>query len=275
MRLSVIISTYNSPEWLEKVLWGYSVQRHSDFEILIADDGSGGEIRERIDQLRRLTGLEIRHVWHEDEGYRRQTILNKAIMESATPYLIFTDGDCIPRKDFLSVHIEHAEKGRFLSGGYCKLPMNLSKLISKDDILQQRSFDFSWLSKNGLRGSSQRRKLTARGNWGKFLDFVTPASPTFNNCNSSAWRDDIISVNGYDERMQYGGADREIGERLSNAGIAGKQIRHQAIVIHLDHHRGYKTEESVRKNIAIRKEVNRNKTNWTPYGIKKDSIGRQ
>ena len=274
MKISVIISTYNSPEWLEKVLWGYSVQKHPDFEILIADDGSGGEIRERIDQLRLITGMDIRHVWHEDEGYRRQMILNKAILETSTPYIIFTDGDCIPRNDFLSVHVALAEKkGRFLSGGYCKLPMSLSNLISRDDILQQRSFEFPWLHKNGLRGSSQRRKLTARGSWGKFLDFITPASPTFNNCNSSAWKKDIIAVNGYDERMQYGGADREFGERLSNAGILGKQIRHRAIVIHLDHDRGYKTEESVRKNIAIRKEVKRNNVNWTPYGIKKDIPG--
>ena len=73
--------------------------------------------------------------------------------------------------------------------------------------------------------------------------------------------------------MQYGGADREIGERLTNAGILGKQIRHQAIVIHLDHDRGYKTEESVSKNITIRKEVKRNKVNWTPHGIKKDTPG--
>jgi glycosyltransferase involved in cell wall biosynthesis len=272
MRISVIISTYNSPEWLEKVLWGYSVQKHRDFEILIADDGSGGEIRERIDQLRVITGMDIRHVWHEDEGYRRQMILNKAILETSTPYIIFTDGDCIPRNDFLSVHVDLAEKGRFLSGGYCKLPMSLSKLISREDILQQRSFEFTWLQENGLRGSSQRRKLTA-GAWGKFLDFITPASPTFNNCNSSAWKEDILAVNGYDERMQYGGADREIGERLSNSGILGKQIRHQAIVIHLDHARAYKTEESVQKNIAIRKEVRRNKVNWTPYGIKKDLQG--
>ena len=122
MKVSVIISTYNSPEWIEKVLWGYSVQKHRDFEILIADDGSGGEIQERIDRLRSVTGMDIRHVWHEDEGYRRQTILNKAILETSTRYLIFTDGDCVPRNDFLSVHVTHAEKGRFLSGGYCKFP---------------------------------------------------------------------------------------------------------------------------------------------------------
>ena len=33
-------STYNSEEWLEKVIWGFSVQTTKDFEIIITDDGS-------------------------------------------------------------------------------------------------------------------------------------------------------------------------------------------------------------------------------------------
>ncbi len=267
MKVSVIMSTYNSPDWLEKVLWGYAVQTYKDFEILIADDGSGEETLKRIDHMRNITNLDIRHVWHEHQGYRRQTILNKAIVEASTDYIIFTDGDCIPRKDFVSVHVAHIEKGRFLSGGYCKLPMDVSKMISQNDILRQQCFDFKWLYKNGLRGASQKRKLMATRRWGRFLDFITPATATFNNCNSSAWKEDLIAVNGYDERMRYGGPDREIGERLENFGVKGKQIRHQAIVVHLDHARGYKTQDSIEKNLAIRREVRKKKITWTPYGI--------
>lgn len=271
MRVSVIISTFNSPDWLEKVLWGYAVQNYKDFEIIIADDGSDENTRKRIDHMRNVTTLTIRHLWHEHQGYRRQTILNKAILEASTPYIIFTDGDCIPRKDFVMVHVKHAKKGRFLSGGYCKLPMEVSKLISKDDIMRQQCFDFKWLFNNGLRGASQKRKLTASPAWGKFLDLITPATATFNNCNSSAWKEDLVAVNGYDERMKYGGPDREIGERLENFGVRGSQIRHQAIVVHLDHARGYKTKESIEKNLAIRREVRKRKIKWTPYGIKQEN----
>lgn len=272
MKVSVIISTYNSPDWLEKVLWGYAAQDHKEFEIIIADDGSDDKTRERIDYMSSETGMEIRHVWHEDQGYRRQTILNKTILTASTEYLVFTDGDCIPRKDFLAVHVKHAQKGRFLSGGYCKLPMDLSKLISKEDIMNHRCFDIKWLSSKGLKGSSQKRKLSAGSGWGAFLDVITPANASFNNCNSSAWKEDVIAVNGYDERMQYGGSDREIGERLNNLGIKGKQIRHRAIVIHLDHARGYKTKDSVAKNQDIRKNTRRSKIVWTPYGIRQGEI---
>ena len=79
----------------------------------------------------------------------------------------------------------------------------------------------------------------------------------------------MIAINGYDERMKYGGPDREFGERLENYGVKGKQIRHKAIVLHLDHARGYKTPESLAANLAIRKEVRIKKIKWTPFGIEK------
>lgn len=267
MKVSVIISTYNASEWLEKVLWGYTCQLHKDFEIIVADDGSGEPTREIIRFFQENSSLEIYHVWHEDKGYRRQMILNQAILASHTEYLIFTDGDCIPRNDFVITHVMQAEKGFFLSGGYCKLPMDISRVIQKENILNCESFKLKWLRAYGPVGPSQTRKLFAKGKLADFFDFVTPAKPTFNNCNSSAWKEDILAVNGYDERMQYGGADREIGERLVNYGVMGKQIRHRAIVLHLDHSRSYRTEDSIEKNLAIRKQTRRQRASWTPYGI--------
>ena len=99
MRLSVIISTYNVPQWLEKVIWGYAAQSHQDFELLIADDGSTEETAVCIQQLQRAVGLAIEHIWHEHNGFRKCTILNKAIVAAANEYLVFADGDCVPRWD--------------------------------------------------------------------------------------------------------------------------------------------------------------------------------
>jgi glycosyltransferase involved in cell wall biosynthesis len=268
MKVTVIISTFNAPEWLEKVIWGYSCQTHKDFSIVIADDGSGPETKILIDKLTDETGLDITHLWHPHKGYRRQTILNRAIVESKGDYLILTDGDCIPRKDFVAIHVAQAEKGRFLSGGYCKLSMKVSKSITRKDIVSQNCFDAAWLKGIDSLGRSQSRKLNANGFTGFFFDMVTTAKASFNNCNSSAWKEDMLAVNGYDERMQYGGADREIGERLTNNGIRGKQIRHRAIVVHLDHARGYKTKESISHNKAIRKETRTRSLKRTPFGIR-------
>ncbi|NDI99833.1 glycosyltransferase [Flavobacterium sp. LaA7.5] len=270
MKISVIVSTYNAEKWLEKVLIGYSNQTYKDFEVIIADDGSRESTKALIDRYAAGYPVPLRHLWHEDKGYRRQEILNIAIVEAANEYIIMTDGDCIPREDFVAVHAKFAEKGRFLSGGYCKLPMSTSEAITKEDIETQRCFDVNWLKSIDKLGFSQKLKLSSSPVLATVLDTVTTTTPSFNNCNSSGFKADMIAINGYDERMKYGGPDREFGERLENYGVKGKQIRHKAICLHLDHSRGYKTPESLAANLAIRKEVKENKIKWTPYGIVKE-----
>jgi Glycosyltransferases involved in cell wall biogenesis len=161
MKLSVIMTTYNSPLWLEKVLWGYSVQSHRDFEIIIGDDGSTRETADLIERMKRETDLDIRHLWQEDDGFRKCRILNKAILAADADYLVFTDGDCIPRADFLAVHAREAAPNTFLSGGYHKLPMSTSEAITRDDILSGRCFNLKWLKEHGLKASYKNSKLTA------------------------------------------------------------------------------------------------------------------
>ena len=145
--------------------------------------------------------------------------------------------------------------------------MKVSKAISNQDIFEQRCFKVSWLKAIDILGRSQERKLRANAITGPLLDWITTAKATFNNCNTSAWKKDIVAVNGYDERMKYGGADREIGERLQNFGIRGKQIRHRAIVLHLDHERAYKTTESISYNWAIRQDTRKRRVMRTPFGM--------
>ncbi|MBA3985830.1 MAG: glycosyltransferase family 2 protein, partial [Flavobacteriales bacterium] len=232
--ISIIISTYNSEKWLQKVLWGYENQSETNFEILIADDGSTSKTKNLIDSFITNSSLQIRHIWHEDSGFQKTKILNKAIQNSSTPYLLFSDGDCIPRKDFVARHLLHREKGYYLSGGYFKLPMNISEMITQEDIVMQKPFDIKFLKENGLTNSFRNNKLTAKGLKEKLLNALTPTEATWNGHNSSGWKEDILEVNGFDERMQYGGEDRELGERLFNLGLKAKQLRYSAICVHLD-----------------------------------------
>src|SRR5688572_30522466 len=105
MIVSVIISTYNNPAWLQKVIWGYECQTYKDFELIIADDGSWRPTKELVEKFQRESSLNIKYVWHPDNGFQKSAILNQAILVSSTEYLIFSDGDCIPRKDFVEIHI--------------------------------------------------------------------------------------------------------------------------------------------------------------------------
>jgi glycosyltransferase involved in cell wall biosynthesis len=266
---SVIMSTYNQPKWLKKALIGYEQQSFKNFEIIIADDGSTKETEAIIEQFKNTSNVSITHVWQEDKGFRKTIILNKAIQKTQASYLIFTDGDCIPRADFVATHLKLKKENCFLSGGYFKLPKQISEAISEDDIKTQRCFDKHWLLNQGLKKSFKTNKLTTSGFKEQFLNRMTPTKATFDGMNVSVWKNDVIEINGFDERMEYGGEDREIGERLMNLGIKPIQIRYSAICLHLDHERSYVNETALEKNKAIRKETKKHKSIWTDFGLTK------
>ena len=267
--ISIIISTYNSEDWLEKVMWSYEAQTFKNFEMVIADDGSKQPTFDLLEKMKSEVGYPIIHVWHEDNGFQKSQILNKAILACNADYILMSDGDCMAREDYVQVHINEREEGYFLSGGYFMLPMDISKLITKEDILTQRCFDVTWLKSHGLKSSFKNNKLTAKGVKRKLLNTMTPTNASWNGHNASGWKKDILAVNGFDERMQYGGQDRELGERLFNYGIKSKQIRYSAVCLHLDHPRGYKTKESIDKNLKIRAHTKKAKVTKTPFGIEK------
>ena len=267
--VGIVISTYNNPLWLEKTLWGYENQSFRDFEIIIADDGSGEETKNLITQFKEKGILNISHVWQPDNGFRKSEILNKAILASNAEYLIFTDQDCIPRKDFVQTHLNYAEHGYILSGGYFKLPLNISQGITNEDVICEQAFDLQWLRKKGLKRSFKNTKLSRCKSFCNFMNIVTPTNASWNGCNSSGWKEDMLKINGFNEDMQYGGQDREFGERLFNMGIRSKQIRYSAICLHLYHKRPYKTKETLEKNKSIRKNTRKKKMIQTLNGIKK------
>ncbi len=265
---SVILSTYNSESRLRKVLWSYSVQTYKNFEIVIADDGSGQSTENLVNEFKKEFKMPLTHVWQEDHGFQKSKILNKAIVSTNSEYIIFSDGDCIARSDFVEQHIKNRRRNHFLSGGYNKLNAKLSSLIEKEEIINQKCFDIKWLKKQGLPSSFKNNKITSKGWKARFLNRITPTIPTWNGHNSSGWKDDILKVNGFDERMQYGGQDREMGERLINLGVKAIQIRYTAICLHLDHTRTYKNEDSLKKNREIRNKTKSENKIKTSYGIK-------
>jgi len=271
MKASVIFSTYNAVDWLEKVIIGFDNQTVTDFEIIIADDGSDETTKQKIKEWSAKITIPIKHIWQEDDGFQKTKILNKAILAASTDYLIFTDGDCIPRKDFVEVHLKFRKEGYFLSGGYFKLAMETSLKITQNTIRNQECFSIKWLLSNGMKFSFKFLKLTRLQLLTTVLNTVTPTNPSWNGHNSSGWKKDIIAVNGFNEEMKYGGEDRELGERLYNYGIKSKQIRYSAICVHLDHARGYVSEEVWKKNNEIREFTKKNKVTFSQDGIKKTS----
>lgn len=266
MRLSVIISTYNKPRDLERVLWGYAAQTRRDFELLVADDGSGPETAEAVGRVR-AAGLEVVHVWHEDRGFRKSEIMNRAIVASGGDYLLFTDGDSIPRADLVATHYALAQPGRYLAGGYLKLPAEVSDAITPDDIRAGRFVDLGWLRRQGWKPGRRALRLVRSPLLAATLDRLTPTQPLFAGNNASVWREAMFAANGFDMEMGYGGLDRAVGYRLVNLGIRGVQVRHRALCMHLHHERPYKKPEVMRRNREILEGIRRNGETRARRGI--------
>lgn len=104
IELSLIISFYNRLDYLKLVFAGLEIQSFKNFEVIIADDGSNKVVVAELNSLIKKYDFPIKHIWHEDKGFRKNKILNRAIVESQTNYLVFIDGDCVPHSEFLKEH---------------------------------------------------------------------------------------------------------------------------------------------------------------------------
>lgn len=275
MAPGVVITTYRQPHALELVLAGYARQDLSPSEVLVADDGSDDETGAVLDRVAASTGLPIVHVWHTDRGFKKTEILNRAIRAATADYLIFTDGDCVPRPDFVATHARLARPGRFLSGGYVRLSRETTESLTVDDVVSGRAFDARWLGSRGTPGLRHRLRLLRGRALPRLLDAVTPTRPTWNGMGSSTWRDELVRVNGFDLDLVYGGLDRELGQRLENAGLQGVQVRHRAVVLHLWHERPYRDEETMRRQREHREAVRESGATRVSRGIDElnDGIG--
>lgn len=258
MRISVVVSTFDRPRDLGLVLLGYALQDDPDFELVVADDGSGAATARVIEDARRAGELAVQHVWHAHQGFRKTEILDRAVTRCRGEYLVFSDGDCIPRPDFVSTHRRLARAGRFLSGGYVRLPAALSASLTPEDVRDGWIWSAAELRRHGLASPrAPLRLLAANGPLPALLDRVTPARATWNGMNASAWAADVRAVNGFELDLGYGGEDREFGQRLENLGVLGSQVRHRAVLLHLDHDRPYRDASVAARQRALRAELKR------------------
>jgi glycosyltransferase involved in cell wall biosynthesis len=266
MKISVVLSTYERARDLALVLAGYALQDDPDFEVVVADDGSGPETATAIAEAVHA-GLPVTHVWHPDRGFRKTESLDRAILRSTGDYLVFSDGDCIPRPDFVGTHRRLAAPRRFLSGGYVRLPPALSAGLTAQDVRTGWVWSGRALRRRGVaRGAAVLRLLPA-GMVATALDRITPTRASWNGMNASTWREAVVAVNGFDLDLEYGGLDREFGQRLENLGYRGLQVRHRAVLLHLHHERPYRDRAVAARQRDLREVVRSTGRTRAPRGI--------
>ncbi|MGH8548988.1 MAG: glycosyltransferase family 2 protein [Methylococcales bacterium] len=236
-RISVIVTTYNRPGALRVCLNSLALQSDPDFEILIADDGSGESTRETI--LRYTTentrAKAVRHVYQEDRGFRAGTIRNKAVAKSRGDYLVFMDGDCVVFPDFIAMHRKLAESAYFVPGNRVLLSKKYTgEVLNKDIPLYQKSF--LYFLGLFLTGKINHCASLVRLPLGFLRRLHTTQWKKAKTCNLGMWRNDFTRVNGFDETFEgWGYEDSDLVVRLIHAGVYRKTGRHAVPVLHLWH----------------------------------------
>ncbi|MFH0731007.1 MAG: glycosyltransferase family 2 protein [Pseudomonadota bacterium] len=253
MKTSVIITTYNRPEALTKVLNGLRDQTRAADEIIVADDGSEPETLETVCRFQRKFSQPLCHIWHEDEGFRAAEIRNKAILKSTGDYIILLDGDCIPAKYFIGDHLALAENGCFVQGKRVLVNKRLANRFTHEytkSALTLMRYVFT-------RDISNRHHLIRM-----------PYSPAFyssglsgiRSCNMGFFRRDIFAVNGFNQNfVGWGREDSELAVRFLGYGLKRKEHPFMAVCFHLWH------EENDRKRLAGNDELFRKTVNSNEY----------
>lgn len=264
-RLSVIVTTYNNPRALALVLAGLARQTVSEFEVLIADDGSGPDTAALVAGRASRSPIPIRHVWHPDEGFRKCTITNKAIMAASGEYLVFFDGDCVPPSRCLEAHLRAARPGSYLAGGKIPLREALGSRLTVEQV------ESGMLDRVGLwwLGVGKRRRLLLSHlpALRDIMDRRVPREPSWRGENSSAFASDLHRIGGFDERFTYGYEDADFGHRLQAAGVQGRSVRYTAPVFHLEHPRPYAQPDEVAMNRSLYEHNRAIRLTRTPYGL--------
>lgn len=233
--ISVIVTTYNRDDALAAVLRSLARQTDPDFEVIVADDGSGPSTAGLVKAWQARVGRRVAHVWHADEGFRAAEIRNRAILAAQGDYCVFLDGDCIVRPDFVAAHRRLAERGWFVGGNRVLLSPALTERVLREKLEPDKWPLPRWFRER-LRGGVNRLAALLRLPLGPLRRLRKHAWRGVRSCNLAIWRADLDRIDGFDaDYSGWGKEDSDIVVRLLHAGVRRKDGNFATGVIHLWH----------------------------------------
>lgn len=232
-KISLVIAVYQRDDFLTLVLASLLGQTHTDFEVIIADDGSGPAVARVIEDFQGAFRHPVVHAWHEDDGFRKTVIVNQAVQRARADFLVFVDGDCILHHRFLERHYRRRRRRLALSGRRVMFDRPLTERVTTRDVRTRRVERVSfWWSHAGRIDR-----------WNGLYLPIMHAARNFRRgdyellgSNFSLHREDFFRVNGYDERIVGRGLeDNNLRMRLLNSGTRVGTITREALQYHLFH----------------------------------------
>ncbi len=232
-KASLIVAVYEQPDFLEKVFAGLRGQTCRNYEVLVADDGSGPDVAAVVRDFSKSSSLPIKHVWHSDAGFRKTIIANEAAARAASDYLIFIDGDCVPHHRFVESHLLHRKKKTVLAGRRVMLDETITAGLSVADVESKRIERAPFWWNHCLRGQ-RKHGLFIPGSCA--LENIFGKRYWIVGSNFSVHASDFSAINGYDEGIVGRGVeDINLTERFRLKGIRIKTVTREALQYHLFH----------------------------------------
>ncbi|HAH70397.1 MAG TPA: glycosyl transferase family 2 [Succinivibrionaceae bacterium] len=243
MKISVIISTYNRPDALQLILQALNDQTDKNFEVIVGDDGSRSDTTLMIRNMQKICNYKIVHAFQEDQGFRLSRVRNLAASLSSGEYLIFLDGDCIPRTSFVKVHRMLAQKNCIVAGNRILLSESFTRQILLHGIKIWHYSVLDWV-KAYLKHDIKRLHPFITFPYFHYLRLLHNSWKKVRGCNFALFKDDFFKVNGCDSGFEgWGYEDSDLAVRLIHAGIKVKSGRYATAVLHLWHKENDRTNQ--------------------------------
>src|SRR5574344_841808 len=264
LKCSIIISVYKDTDSLDLILESLINQTIIPNEVIISEDGNSKEMVEYVKVAKdKYKKLDIVHLYQEDIGWRKNIALNRAIVASKYEYLIFIDGDCVPFDDFIENHIMQASKKIVLAGKRVELGDQITKEIRSKKLTVSKLTNNYWLYAIKLiKDKTRHLEDILHISYKSFLaPFVKKEVNYIIGCNWSAFKEDILAINGFDEtyKLPSVGEDVDLGWRFRGLGIELKSCRYNANMIHLYHKKRFGGKEGEINNEILWKNHTQNK----------------
>ena len=242
--ISLVITTYNNPVFLEIVLKSVLRQRVFPFEVIVADDGSGEETRLLIERYRKIMPVPLVHSWIPDEGFRVAKSRNIAISKASGEYIILVDGDMVLTTHFVEDHKSLMKQGQFVTGSRARLKKNATKKLC----MNTNKCIHIWSKGLG------RRLVLLRIPFMHYFIKGKRGLAHARSCHMSFWKNDFVAVNGFEEKfIGWGYEDSEFVQRLYNNGLKRKNAKLLAGAVHLYHPE--KATDYAKRNLDMLKQT--------------------
>lgn len=232
--VSVVIACYRQYALLQRTLLSLTRQSFTDFEVVLADDGSGPEMAALAESFQGRFAHGLQHIFHDDDGFRKTIIVNRAVVAAKGDYLLFLDADCLAHRHFVARHYARRQPGAVLSGRRILLGETRTQQLTDAHITSGafEKLSFWW----GKTEDGKHKR-------GFYLPWLFPwlrlsRKPYWAfGSNFSLFKADFVAVNGYDEDiLGRGMEDINLSARFVLMGYPIHRLTYEALQYHQFHH---------------------------------------